>query len=195
MPRFSGLTVFVLFLLFSSAPKLPAQSGTQIEQYSATALVTGIPTPPTTIQNTIPYDFYVYSYTPDDELQNLLNIYNTQGEPGFEKAFAKMKERGRISANFRTSQGAIKLVRSTTSGNETVIRLAMERILSHDELTSNSALSKYRFTIVELHLDSKGKGEGTMIYAAKLGLSSQGEWQIESFPAEPILLRNVHRLK
>ena len=125
----------------------------------------------------------------------MVNVFNSQGGVAFEKVFSKLKERGRLPASFHATQTSIKLVRSTTSGPETVIRMAMERLQSHEELTSNSASSKYRFTIAELHVDAQGKGEGTMTYAAKLGFSKAGEWEIESYSAEPISLRNVRRLK
>ena len=115
MLRSFSLTIFV-FLFFSSATESPAQSETKSEQYSATAFLTGI-FAPTSVQNTLPLDFFIYAYTPDDELQTLVNTFNTQGEAGVEKAFSKMKERGRMSTNLQPSQGSLKFIRSMTTGN------------------------------------------------------------------------------
>lgn len=195
MPRSFGLAAFVLFLLFSSATQSPAESETTLEQFAASAFVTGTSASPPTGRTILPQDFFVYSYTPDDEFQNLVNLFNTEGEAGMEKAFSKMKERGRISPGFRTSQGSFRLIRSTTSGNNTVIRMAMERILSPAELTSASVQSTYRFSVVELHVDAQGKGEGTFIYRAKLKFNKQGGWETENFSADPIRLLNVRKLK
>lgn len=194
LSRSFSLAAFVLFLLFSSATQSPAQSGTKVEQYSATAFVTGI-FAPTSVTNTIAFAFFASSYTPDDELQSLISIFNTQGEAGLEKTFSTMKERGRVSTNLRPSQGSFKFARSTTSGSETVIRMATGRILSFPELTGNTALSKYRFSVVELHLDAQGKGEGTLTYAAKLKFNPHGELEVESYTDAPIPLRNVRKAR
>jgi hypothetical protein len=193
MLRSFSLTIFV-FLFFSSATESPAQSETKSEQYSATAFLTGI-FAPTSVQNTLPLDFFIYAYTPDDELQTLVNTFNTQGEAGVEKAFSKMKERGRMSTNLQPSQGSLKFIRSMTTGNETVIRMVSDRILTFQERIDNSALSKYRFSVIELHLDSQGKGQGTLTYAAKLKFSPQGDLEMETYLATPLSLSNVRRLK
>jgi hypothetical protein len=194
MHRLLGIAAFLLFLVCSTAAQSNVPPGSHPDQYSATAFVTGI-FAPTSVTNTIAFDFFVYTYTPDDELQSLVSIFNAQGEAGLEKTFSNMKERGRVSTNLRPSQGSFKFARSTTSGNETVIRMATDRILSFPELTGDTALSKYRFSVVELHLDAQGKGEGTLTYAAKLKFNPQGELEVESYTAAPIPLRNVRKVK
>jgi hypothetical protein len=192
--RFLGFAAFLLFLIGSGAAQTDLPASSHPDQYSATAFRSGI-FAPTSVTNTIAFDFFVYTYTPDDELKSLVGLFNTQGEAGVQKAFSKMKERGRVSTNLRPSQGGVKFVRSSTSANETVIRMATERILSFPELTGDTAVGKYRVSVVELHLDAQGKGEGTLTYAAKLKFNAEGELQVESYNAAPIPLRNVRRIK
>lgn len=185
----------LLWVLIGSTPaRISSQAGKKAEQYSATAFLTSI-SAPGSAQNTLPLDFYIYEYTPDDELQSLITIFKSQGEAGVEKVFSRMKDRGRMSADLRPSLGSLKFIRSSTNGNETVIRMVTDRILSFQERTDNNALSKYRFSVVELHLDAQGKGQGTLTYAARLKFDDQGQFSVESYDAIPIPLNNVRRLK
>jgi hypothetical protein len=194
MHRFLVVAVFLWLLTGSTAARFNPQTEKKAEQYSATAFLVGIAAPGG-VQNTLPLDFYFYDYTPDDELKSLIAIFKDQGEAGIEKAFSKMKDRGRMSTDLRPSLGSLKFIRAVTKGNETVIRMVTDRILSFQERIDNSALSKYRFSVVELHLDAQGKGQGKLTYAAKLNLDDQGQLDIESYDAIPIPLNNVRKLK
>lgn len=188
-----ALASFLLLLVCSPTAQNNPPTDKKPEQYSATAFPSGI-AGPNSVQNTLALDIYINSYTPDEELQNLVNVSGTQGLAGVEKAFSKLKDRGRVSVTFRSTQGGFRFIRSSTSGTETVIRMATDRVLSFQERTGDTSLGRYRFSLIELHLDAQGRGQGTITYAAKLKFNSQGDWDVESYSATPIPLTNVRKL-
>jgi len=85
----------------------------------------------------------------------------------------------------------IAVARSQPAANGgRVIRIMIDRPLSFRELASNARSADYPFSYIELHLDRNGKGEGTMIPAAKVTLSG-GTTDVEAFGPVPWRLLNV----
>jgi hypothetical protein len=192
-PRSLGSAAFVLFFLCFALAQSNSPAESKLEHYAATAFPNNSLRVNT--RNVISLDLYIDSYSPEDEVQSLVSISKAQGVSGIQKAFSQMGQRGRMAVSLSPSQGDLKFIRSVTDDKGTVIYMATDRILSFDELTGDSASRNYRFSVIELHLDSQGKGQGTLTYAAKLKFDDQGELKVESYDAIPILLGSVRKLK
>jgi hypothetical protein len=72
------------------------------------------------------------------------------------------------------------------------VLIVLSRILSAREIQRSTPTADYPFTVIELHLDAGGSGEGTMTVGAKVRFH-RGDDQIEmeKYSGGAILLRDV----
>jgi len=70
--------------------------------------------------------------------------------------------------------------------------LATNRPVSFREVTNDTRSMQYQFTLIELHLDKNGKGEGKLVPAAKVSWDTKAKKiEIENYNALPVDLVNV----
>jgi len=70
--------------------------------------------------------------------------------------------------------------------------LATNRRVSFREAANNARSMEYQFTLIELHLDKSGKGEGKLVPAAKVSWDTkEKKIEIENYNALPVDLVNV----
>ena len=76
-------------------------------------------------------------------------------------------------------------------GGRNVI-LATNRRVAFREAANNTRSMEYQFTLVEIHIDKDGKGEGKMVPAAKVSWDAKAKKiEIENYSAQPVDLINV----
>ena len=69
---------------------------------------------------------------------------------------------------------------------------ATNRRVAFGEAASNTRSMQYQFTLIEMHIDKDGKGEGKMVPAAKVSWDKDAKkLEIENYNALPIDLINV----
>ncbi len=66
----------------------------------------------------------------------------------------------------------------------------LNRPMSELEVQYSTRSSRYPFSVVELNLDSSGRGDGTLIGAAQIQVSGT-QLEVESLGSEPLLLLSV----
>lgn len=72
------------------------------------------------------------------------------------------------------------------------IVLATNRWVSFREATDATRSMQYQFTLIEIHLDKNGKGEGKLVPAAKVSWDAKAKKiQIENYNAFPVDLTSV----
>lgn len=71
------------------------------------------------------------------------------------------------------------------------ITILFERWLGFGELRRGSRSVDYPFTYIEIFLDEKGKGEGTLIPAARVRFKSSGTIEVENFGIYPARVTNL----
>ncbi len=70
--------------------------------------------------------------------------------------------------------------------------LATNRPVSFREVSNDTRSMQYQFTLIELHLDKNGKGEGKLVPAAKVSWDTKAKKiEIENYNALPVDLVNV----
>jgi len=70
--------------------------------------------------------------------------------------------------------------------------LATNRQVSFREVSNDTRSMQYQFTLIELHLDKNGKGEGKLVPAAKVSWDTKTKKiEIENYNALPVDLVNV----
>lgn len=76
-------------------------------------------------------------------------------------------------------------------GSRTVV-LATNRRVSFREAANRARSMDYQFTLIEIHLDKNGKGEGKLVPAAKVSWDTKAKKiEIENYNALPVDLLNV----
>ena len=74
--------------------------------------------------------------------------------------------------------------------------LATNRWVSFREAANDTRSMRYQFTLIELHLDKNGKGEGKLVPAAKVSWDTKAKKiEIENYNALPVDLVNVKAKK
>ena len=73
------------------------------------------------------------------------------------------------------------------------ITILFERWLNFGELRRGARSVDYPFTYIELFVDDKGKGDGTMIPAARIRYKKGKTIEVENFGIYPAKLTNVKR--
>jgi hypothetical protein len=84
-------------------------------------------------------------------------------------------------------------------GAERIILITDRRLGAWNDLwkpVGADAATNYEFSVVEMHLNSKGEGEGKASLSGKVTVDGvQKTLALESFSALPVVLKNVRRGK
>jgi hypothetical protein len=174
----SALLSLTVALLIAGA--LPAQA--KGDQFTATLVsMSGGGTSPVVI--------HIDHYTSDQERDKLQSILAAKGPDALRDALWDLE-----SGYIRVSGGLgypIAVARSHPEANGgRVVRIMIDRPLSFRELANGARSADYPFSYIEMHLDKSGKGEGTMIPAARVTLTG-GTVDIEAFGPVPWRLLNI----
>jgi hypothetical protein len=179
--KISVVMISLFFMSFSFAEV------TKPEVYSATAVYTSGPS------GTIPIKIYIKSYTSDEEVVQLATILKNEGSDALLKAINK-QERGRLAPARKTGTD-VGVVRMRKTEKGTTIRMLMERPVGFMELFRNTRSTDYPFGILQMELDNEGKGEGTLVVAAKIKFTDDNTIEVESYGIQPLRLIAIHKLK
>lgn len=132
---------------------------------------------------------HVDHYTSDQERDKLRKVLAAKGPDALRDALWDVE-----SGYIRVDGGLgypIAVARSQPAANGgRVVRIMIDRQLSFRELADKARSADYPFSYIELHLDRNGKGEGTMIPAARVNLSG-GTVDIEAYGPVPWRLLTV----
>lgn len=80
--------------------------------------------------------------------------------------------------------------RPTEDGGQRIV-IATDRRISFWELYNNTRSTSYPFTVIEIHLDKDGSGEGRMSIATRVVPSRDGHIELENYSAQPVMLNSV----
>ncbi len=160
------------------------------ELYSAVAVGTGGPVG----GKSMPFDIRISAYTSDSEVQEYATLLKEGGQDALRRALEKL-DRGKISPVGRVGND-IAVARKRKSANGTVITIVTARILPFVELYHAGRSTDYPFGFLQVTLNEKGEGMGSMMAAAKIRFNKKKEeYEIESFGNQYIKIVNVRPLK
>jgi hypothetical protein len=136
-------------------------------------------------------DIQIDRWSSDQERQSLRDTLRTQGADNLLSALQKTPRVGFIRTPDSISWD-LHYARATASEDGgTRIVLGTDRRMSFWELSNRERSVDYPFTIIEIHLDKNGKGEGRMSVATKVKADDQGDIDLENYSAESVRLQNV----
>jgi hypothetical protein len=139
-------------------------------------------------------DFFtltIESYTPDERVQNLLDVLKRDGQDGLLKAVGKDK-RGVMQIGSGLSRDINEVwIAPTEEGRK--ITVLSERWLGFGELRRGARSVDYPFTYIELYVEDDGKVEGSLIPAARVKFKRDKTIEVENFGIYPAQLTNLKR--
>ncbi len=143
-------------------------------------------------------DFYVNSYTSDEEAKSLAALLIQAGPDALLKALEKTKSKGKITLTGHVSFYDLKIIRSHKTPNGRRIYAVGDRPIRFLEAYASNQSMDYPFGILQLELQTKGngkeEGEGALIYSAKIKVLEGNSIDVESYGVGAIRLMGVRKL-
>src|SRR5262249_5401113 len=134
------------------------------------------------------------SYFSSEEGQSLHAMLIDRRPHALLRALEEMKARGRVAMTGTVGFYEFKVIISVPSGSGRRILAAADRPISFLEQYYGTRSADYRFGFMELNLDQRDRGEGSLTYAAKLKVINSDKIEIENLGIEPIKLMRVRKL-
>ena len=179
---------------------VPAQEGAKPkkEQFSALAyLPSGAGPAMVGAGAKVNVDLHVDRYTSDEEAKSMAGLLVNAGPDALLKALEKSKTIGRIRLTGRVGFYDLKLIRSHRTPEGRRIYGIGDRPVGFLEAYVNNRSMDYPFGILQIDLktDEKGKekGEGALIYSAKIKVLEGNNIDVESYGISPIRLMAVRK--
>jgi len=136
----------------------------------------------------LPFSLIVNRYTSPGEVSEL-NGARPRGEDNLLSTLSRMNVgRIQIGNNVGVTANAIM---ATPWGDGTKLTVLWERNINFYELRYGTRSEDYRFGYAEIFLDQNGKGEGTLIPAARVNLRNGNTWEVEDFGVLPARLMGL----
>jgi hypothetical protein len=156
-----------------------------VDRFAATAQAAGIPT--TGSVATVNID--VYRYATEGEIAALAQVLREEGSRALLKALRE-HNMGNVSAPTRTGF-PLRLVMGVDTPEGRRILALTDRPITFYEVRTSARSRRYEFGFLDLTLDARGQGTGTLIAAGKVTLLEGDTIEVESFGVMPVRLMNV----
>ena len=140
-------------------------------------------------------------FTTTGELNRYESILAKGGQEALADALDEANEKGNFRFGLSVAYG-VKIIALQNSGKSPYILLVAPRANAKQTMSGNShsrssgidaatTSNNYRFTVIKLTLDAKGKGDGLYYNTAKLRFNKQHELEIEDFGSKPDSVQHV----
>jgi len=185
-PRKTIVLILTAFLFLAGAGTAAARDEKPIETFTAFAAALG------TGQTAIVH-IDIYRWSTDEERERLLTTLQEFGPDKLLDALEKVRPPVGSIRTATSLSYELYYARNNPSpdGGRRVI-LATNRPVSFRELRNGSRRLRYQFTLIEIHIDKDGKGEGKLVPAARVSWDKEGKKiEIENYNALPVDLLNV----
>ena len=148
---------------------------------------------PTVRLKTTVVDFTVTRWSSDEERKRLLDILVEKGQDRLLRTLQNMPRVGTIKTP-DTLAYDLRYAGSVPAadGGEQVV-LITDRPLAMWETATMSRTLDYPFMLIELRLDTSGRGEGKLTVATKLSANKAGQFVMENYGTQPVRLSNIKR--
>ena len=145
---------------------------------------------------TVPLTLIANSYSAPNQVRELTDALQRGGQDELLRVLSGM-EAGRIQIGRGVGVRANAIISDSWGEGGTKLTVFYERNLSFAELRYGTRSTDYRIGYAEIFLDRNGRGQGTLIPAARVRLRDGNTWEVEdfgAFPAKLIGLRSSGRV-
>lgn len=133
------------------------------------------------------FTLIVNNYTAPNQVRELNDALQRDGQDRLLDALSRMNA-GRIQIGANVGVTANAVIAEPWGEGGTKLTVFYERNLSLFELRYGTRSQDYRVGYAEIFLDRSGKGEGTLIPAARVRLREGNAWEVEDFGTYPARL-------
>jgi hypothetical protein len=178
--------VLALGIIFSQA--VGAQSKAEPQRFTGTAIdMTNSGT-----GNSSNVEMVVDRWSTEVEREALASTFEEQGTRGLVKMLQERPRVGYVRIAGRLGNDVAFARQVLHSDGSRRVILITARRLSFNEVTRDAPTVDYPFTLIELHLDAKDAGEGTISVGAKIKLHPKDDLvEHEDFSAGTVFLKDV----
>ena len=134
----------------------------------------------------------INSYTPSADVDRFVSILQRGGQDDLMKAIDHEK-RGTLQIDGQVGRDINAVWMSTDEEEGRKLMILFERWVGFGEVRRGARSLDYPFTYLEIYLDEKGKGEGSMIPAARIRHKRGQTIEVENFGIYPARLTNIRR--
>jgi hypothetical protein len=182
----SVVPILIAFLFLAGAGIAAARDEKPIETFTAFAAALG-----TGQTGVVHID--IYRWSTDEERERLLTTLQEFGPDKLLDALEKVRPPvGPIRTAISLSYDLYYARNNPSSDGGRRVILATNRPVSFRELRNSSRRLQYQFTLIEIHIDKDGKGEGKLVPAARVSWDKEAKKiEIENYNALPVDLLNV----
>jgi hypothetical protein len=141
-----------------------------------------------------PLDIDILGWTSDAENERLMTAFSERGQAGLIEAMqkaavaAKIRSPGSLALDFRYAR------QIAASGGTRRILLLADRWIGFGEAVNRTRSMDYPFTLIDMTVDSSGRGEGTLFIATKV-VRTGNLLVLENFVSTPVTLADIKRKK
>ena len=141
----------------------------------------------------VPLTIRIQGTTTDDQVEEYLEMV-PEGHQlrTLRETLEKVEGLGRVSVTGFIGND-LAVVREWDTEHGKLINLITPRNMSFAELTHSGRSRNYPFSFLQLLVDEEGKGQGTVIVAARPRFKKDGKFEIESYGLQPFQVVNVQR--
>ena len=120
--------------------------------------------------------------------KELIKVLRDQEETGF------VRVTGRGAGRTRFPSVRLHFARDIRIDGKRIIRLATDRPIGMAEAMRNPRTMDYTFSLIELRLDEKNEGDGTLAVGVEMKYDKEKNTLVlENFSSEPVRLIRVHK--
>jgi hypothetical protein len=140
-----------------------------------------------------PIQVHIERYTPDFDRTAVENGLKFNGYPGFVTALRKAPDVGYVDLNGQKT--LIRWARQTPTGAGRTIVVVTEKPVYFigGALATSKSRAGYEVALVQLQVDAKGSGAGTMAAAARVKAGGETGVQVDDYAEVPVKLSSVTR--
>jgi hypothetical protein len=136
------------------------------------------------------FSLIVKSLTAPNQVRELNDALKSGGQDGLLGALSKL-DAGQIQIGTGVGVTANAVIADEWDEGGTKLTVFYERNLGFFELRYGTRSQDYRIGYAEIFLDRNGKGEGTLIPAARVRLKDDNTWEVEDFGVFPARLMGL----
>ncbi len=130
-------------------------------------------------------------WSTDAEREQLVTTLREKGPQAALAALQKMRPVGTIRTPDPIGYDLRYAHQRPGEDGGTRIVIATDRPIGFWELTNQTRSLEYPFTVIEIHLNKDGTGEGKMSYATKVIVGDENTVVLENYQQQPVLLQSV----
>ncbi len=142
-------------------------------------------------------DIAIERLSTDEERAGLIAAFMKGGQDALLNALQKIRPRvGYIKLPTRLGYDLQYAYRFPNPDGTVKVVIATDRKIGFGEAATSARTMDYPFTLIEMHLNKEGKGEGRLALGVQITRSRDGKTiELENYGISPVALNNISVLK